>query len=60
MLTLISTTDGKQHKFTLSTPDDHMLDTILGGYKIAESIYDNPGHLQVNFTTPSNYTVPGL
>jgi len=44
----------------LKTPDDHLIDTNLGGYKIAEGIFDGPGKPQVNFTTPANYTVPGL
>jgi hypothetical protein len=56
-------TDGKRrasHKFDLGTSDDHLIDTVLGGYKIAEGIFDEPGKLQVNYTTPANYTVPGL
>jgi len=52
-------TDG-DHKFDLKTPNDHMIDTVLGGYKIAEGIFDKPGKLQVNDTTPANYTVSGL
>jgi len=59
-LTDSTTTDGKKQTFDLSGPNDHILDTVLGGYKIAEGIFDGRGHLQVNFTTPSNYTVPGL
>jgi len=50
----------ESHKFNLKTLNDHMIDTVLGGYKIAEGIFDKPGKLQVNFTTPANYTVPGL
>jgi hypothetical protein len=56
-------TDGKRHtrhKFDLKTPDDHLIDTNIGGYKIAEGIFDGLGKLQVNFTTPANYTIPGL
>ena len=56
-------TDGKRHashKFNLNTPDDHLIDTNLGGYKLAEGIFDGPGKLQVNYTTPANYTIPGL
>jgi hypothetical protein len=37
-----------------------MIDTVLGGYKIAEGIFDKPGKLQVNYTTPANYTISGL
>jgi hypothetical protein len=48
------------HKFDPKTLNDHMIDTVLGGYKIAEGIFDKPGKLQVNYTTPANYTVPGL
>jgi hypothetical protein len=56
-------TDGvrhRRHKFDLKTPNDHMIDTVLGGYKIAEGIFDKPGKLQVNYTTPTNYTISGL
>ena len=56
-------TDDKRHashKFNLNTPDDHLIDTNLGGYKLAEGIFDGLGKLQVNYTTPANYTVPGL
>jgi hypothetical protein len=56
-------TDGKRHashKFNLNTPDDHLIDTNLGSYKLAGGIFDGPGKLQVNYTTPANYTVPGL
>lgn len=50
----------KCHKFNLNTPDDHLIDTVLEGVKIAEGIFDKPGKLQVNHTTATNYTVPGL
>ena len=48
------------HKFELKSPDDHMVDTVLSGIEIAGGIYDEPGKLQVKYTTPANYTVPGL
>lgn len=54
-------TDGKSHKshkFELVS-GSHMLDTVLDGIKIAEGIYDRAGHIQVDDTTPENYTVPG-
>jgi hypothetical protein len=44
----------------LNTPDDHLIDTVLEGVEIAEGIFDKPGKLQVKYTTPANYTVPGL
>ena len=52
-------TDGKRHashKFNLNTPDDHLIDTNLGGYKLAEGIFDGPGkfHDGAPFAGPSD------
>jgi hypothetical protein len=49
----------KKHKFELNN-GSHLLDAVIGGYKISEGLYDGPGHIQVNDTTPANYTVPGF
>ncbi|KEQ75203.1 concanavalin A-like lectin/glucanase, partial [Aureobasidium namibiae CBS 147.97] len=50
---------GKKQKFRLVT-GSHMLDTVLNNATIAKGILISPGHIQVNDTTPTNFTVPGF
>lgn len=59
LLTLSGNLDGTTKTYTLSTPNDHTVYDVLAGVKIAEGIYNGPGSIQVNNTTPSNYTLRG-
>ncbi|KAK5107883.1 hypothetical protein LTR62_000593 [Meristemomyces frigidus] len=48
-----------EHILEMDKPEDHLLDTILGNYTIAKGIFDQPGKVQVNYTTPDGYVLQG-
>ena len=48
--------DGKRHQFDYNSPNDHLIDSYFPNTtKVAEGIYDGPGCISVNDTTPANY-----
>ncbi|KAF9690931.1 hypothetical protein EKO04_011223 [Ascochyta lentis] len=54
------TGDQKIFSFDSSNPNAHLIDTILEDVQIATAYSNNSGSLEVAYTTPNNYTIPGL